>query len=358
MCRSSFAATAALALAVGCSKTEAPAQAKSSSGGPPPAVVQLGTVGAGELTTGWRFLGRVEPSMAAEVAAAVDGHVRAIKVRVGDAVASGDVLVSLDANRARAQLEAARAREAGLQTELAHAERELERIKKLDYPTVSEPERERYQLTVDSKRAALMSERAEVKRLQVVVSQHTLRAPFAGVIRARHVDPGDWVSVGKTVVEVVALDAPEIHVDVSAAVGANLHRGDKATLVGPTPAAATIAGIVPALATDTGAMRVRLEPTERPDWMIAGMPIDVEFQLAMKLASGGVTVSRDALVRGPVDVRVIKAVDGTGVPVTVEIIASSADLALVRGDGLAAGDKVVVRGNERLRPGQPLQVKE
>ena len=63
---------------------------------------------------------------------------------------------------------------------------------------------------------------------------------------------------------------------------------------------------------------------------------------------------RDALVYGAVDVRVVVARDSTATPVTVEVIATADAEALVRGEGLTAGDAVVVLGNERLRPGQAI----
>jgi hypothetical protein len=36
----------------------------------------------------------------------------------------------------------------------------------------------------------------------------------------------------------------------------------------------------------------------------------------------------------------------------VEVVVQAGDHALVRGEGLAAGQRVVTRGNERLRPGE------
>jgi hypothetical protein len=119
------------------------------------------------------------------------------------------------------------------------------------------------------------------------------------------------------------------------------------------------------LAADTRTMRVRLQPRQRPDWLLAGMAVDVEFAVTLDsdlLGAGGVLVPRDALVRGPVRVRVIKYVDGEAEPVQVTVLGTAEDRALVRPDpdqpSLAVGDRIVVRGNERLRPGQPLKVAE
>jgi RND family efflux transporter MFP subunit len=344
---------AAAALAAACSKSESAGEAKRP---PRPALVEVAEVTDGKLTHGWTFLGQVEPALSAEIAAAVGGHLLAVNVREGDRVEAKQVLATLDSARIRASLAAARAKEKGLAAELELAEKQLKRIEKLQYPTVSEPERERFQLTAQTLRAQLATQRAETRRIQVEYAQHIVKAPFGGVVRARHVDPGTWVNVGQRLLEVVSLDEIEVHVDVSAELGGRLEAGHKAKLVGNSEVAADIVGVVPALDADTRTMRVRLVPTERPKWLIAGMAIDVEF--AVTFAGEGVTVPRDALLRGPVDVRVVKLVDGHGVSVKVEVLATAKASALVRAEELRAGDKVVVRGNERLRPGQPLEVRQ
>lgn len=348
---------AALVLA-GCSESDAPAAGPAGGKGPPPALVELGTVSAEGVTDGWVFLGQVRPALSAEIAAAAAGHVLEVTARAGDAVRKGQRLVRLDATEVSARLSAAKARLRGLETELAMADKQLARIAKLDYPTVSAPEKERYELAADTLSAQVATQKAEVRRAQVEWGRHVVVAPFAGTVRARHVDPGAWVNVGQPLLEVVSTERLEIHVDVSAELGGRLKVGETATLVGRDRTPAIIAGVVPALDPATGTMRIRLEKAPdqpRPPWLIAGMPIDVEF--AVTFDGEGVTVHPDALVRGPVGTRVIKYADGKGVPVTVQVLAQAEGKALVRGEGLAAGDQIVVRGNERLRPGQPLMVK-
>jgi RND family efflux transporter MFP subunit len=358
-----FIALALAALALACSDSSSSAQANAVAripGGPPgkqgapPALVELAAAQGGSLTDTWSFLGRAEAAQSAELAAAVSGHVLAVKVREGARVKKNQVLLTLDSAKIRAELVAARAREQGLVAELELAERQLERVSKLEYPTISEPERERFQLNASNVRAQLAVQRADIQRLQVESSRHTIQAPFAGVISARHVDPGAWVNVGQAVLGLISLDDLEVHVDVSAELGSRLEVGQSATLAGPTTADAEIAGIVGALDTDTRTMRVRLVPRETPVWLLSGMAVDVQF--AVTLDGQGVLVPRDAVIRGPVSARVIKAVDGQAVPIDVNVVAATEDRILVSGE-LAAGDQVVIRGNERLRPGQPLQIK-
>lgn len=351
-------ALVALGLFGGCESSGdkgAPA-GKGKAQGPAPALVEVAPVEKGSLTDGWRFLGRVEPALSATIAAAVAGHVVSVSAREGDAVERGAVLVRLDAADAIAARDAAAARLAGTRAQLEIARKQAARVETLGYPTVSEAEKERFRLTVADLEAKLAIEQAELKGVRVKLAHHTVRAPFSGRVRARHVDPGDWVAVGAPVLELLSVDDVEIHVDVSAELGARLEVGAKATLVGEPPAEAAIVGVVPALDSDTRTMRVRLEVGERPSWLIAGAAVDVEF--AVKFDAGeGVIVPRDALVRGPAGVRVVvyDPQSSTGSPVPVDVVATAADRVLVRGE-VPAGARVIVRGNERLRPGQPVRL--
>jgi RND family efflux transporter MFP subunit len=340
----------------GCSKSDGAKPAGGKGGGPRPALVKVDKISPGDLTDQWRFLGQVQPSLSAELAAAVAGHVKQVKLREGDTATAKQALVLLDTRAIRADFDATRAREAQVVAELAQAKRELARAQGMDQSVVSEAEKERYALQVDTMSARLASQRADTQRVKVELERHTIRAPFEGVVRNRRVDPGDWVGVGVPVIDLVSLDEVEVHVDVSAGLSEHIQPGATATLLGETRVTANVAGVVSALDESTRTMRVRLVPDERPKWLLAGLALDVEFNV--KLAGKGVTVSRDALVRGPVQVRVIKVVDGKPVPVKVEVLATAENRALIVGEGLAAGDTVIIRGNERLRPGQPIKIVE
>jgi RND family efflux transporter MFP subunit len=339
-----------------CSESEAPAKPKGG-GGPPPALVELGEVGSEDVTDRWSFLGRVQPALSADIAAAVSGHVLEVTAREGDQVQKGQKLVRLDSRDVSARMNAARAVLKGIVTELTLAEKQNERIAKLGFPTVSEPEKERYQQAVDVLRAKKATQEAELRGIQVTLADHVIKAPFSGAVGNRQVDPGAWVNVGQPVMSLVSTLDTEVLVDVSAELGTRLALEQIATLRGRGEVTAAIAGIVPTIDETTGTMRIRLIPTERPPWLISGMPIDVEFEVTFG-GAGAVTVHPDALVKGATGVRVVKFVAGKGVSVPVEVVASTRTMALVRGEGLAVGDKVVVRGNERLRPGQPLEVKD
>jgi multidrug efflux pump subunit AcrA (membrane-fusion protein) len=100
-----------------------------------------------------------------------------------------------------------------------------------------------------------------------------------------------------------------------------------------------------------------LVPDEPTTWLLPGAAVDVLLTIE-RSEPGALVVPRDALVYGIASLKVVKSVDGKAEPVPVEVVARGRDEVLIRAEGLAAGDTVVTRGNERVFPGQPLIVLE
>jgi len=183
-------------------------------------------------------------------------------------------------------------------------------------------------------------------------------APFDGVVASRYVDLGDWVDPGVEVIELVDDRDVEVLASVPPEVGRLLSAGDKASLGRRGESTqATIVGMVPALETESRTVRLRLVPDDPPDWLLPGAAVDVLLTIE-RSEPGALVVPRDALVYGIASMQVVKSVDGKAEPVPVEIVASGRDEVLIQAEGLAAGDVVVTRGNERVFPGQPLIVLE
>jgi RND family efflux transporter MFP subunit len=290
------------------------------------------------------------------LAAPVAGIVAEVVPRVGDRVEAGALVVALDQSLIGPREAVAKANLGRVESDLAQSRRELARVSKLASPVVTEAEKEKFKARVDSLVAQVASERASVRLLAAEAKRHTIQAPFAGVARARKVEPGAWVNPGTALVELVSAGDVEVVVDVAASLLASLKRGGKATLGrGERQTPATIVGLVPTLDEVTRTARVRLLADARPDWLLAGRPVEVTFEVVQP--ADGVLVPRDALVRGPGGVRIMAAKDGKAISLPVTIVATDNILAMVRppkpGD-LAAGMQVVVRGNERLRPDQAI----
>jgi RND family efflux transporter MFP subunit len=316
--------------------------------------VEVAAAREGQLSDTWTVLGEVRALERAELAAGASGAVKSVAAREGDAVGEGALLVEVDPDLAVAELAAARAETARLEAELTLAKQTLARVGRVADGVLAASEVEQTETRVTALGAQLEGAKAAERLAGARLGRHRVRAPFDGVVARRHVDPGDWVDPGVPVLDFVRADSVEVVVDAPLDLASRVRVDDVVRLAGQ--ATGRIVGVVPALDPTSRTAPIRVAPDGPIEGTVPGSPVQVGFDVAM---SGGVIVPRDAVVPGPTESRVFKVVDGTARPVGVRALANTADEVLVEvlgGATLAAGDRLVVRGNERLRPDQAVTV--
>ena len=359
-CRNLITGTLALAAMI------VPAVVAMAQGGPSPVVVD--PVIAEELTETVSVLGRVVAKREGAIAAQVAAPVAETRVEVGDRVDEGDILVRLDRTRLEFDRELAAA-------ELAAAEGEHNTtLRQID---LLGQERDRFarlkgsaafsKARLDDKiaeiaatRSQAETARARLERARVSLSLRAadlddadIRAPYRGVVVERHVSAGAYVRVGDPVVVMVDSDSIEIEADVPA----ERLRGSKAgeTLrltIGDAAYDARLRAIVPVENPMTRTRAVRFEPLVGLDEAVSAIGQSVTVDLPVGASRDVLTVHKDAVT--PVQgARIVFVVDkeNTVQPRPVMLGSALGNRFEVL-DGLQPGDLVVIKGNERLQPGQ------
>jgi RND family efflux transporter MFP subunit len=164
-------------------------------------------------------VGTVRAAETAQIASQVMGNVNAVNVREGDSVNQGQVLATVDPALAVAGLRRAEAALAAVQHELAAAETESSltksTLKRFDAlyqrksvsPQEYDEVKARYQSALARSEAAQAGTRqakAAVAQAQTDFSYTKLRAPFAGLITQRRVDPGSLATPGMPLLTIEA----------------------------------------------------------------------------------------------------------------------------------------------------------
>jgi len=139
------------------------------------------------------FVGTLRADAEAEVATEVDGRLLTIDADLGDQVAAGQVLASLDSAGLEAQVREAEAN-------LAKSTAEEARAAKLKAQAVMS--QQEYDTITSSQRVA----QARRDVLAIHLGHTRIRAPFAGRIAKRNVDVGNYVRVGTPIFVLVADD--------------------------------------------------------------------------------------------------------------------------------------------------------
>ncbi len=344
---------AAAALAAGVFLCPAPALAQPP-GDATPALVVTAEVTRGRVTPQAEFVGSVFYSEVSQTATEVAGLVERVAFEEGDRVRAGQVLAELGTDLLRKRLEAARASRAQVLAELDIARIEFTRRSRLfERGSIAEQtyDENRFRVLALERRAEALA--AEQERLELEIQKTRIRAPFDGVVIRRLVERGEWVDVGKTVAEIGRNGWIDVRVEVPERLLA--HLGPQAAVrvrIGEEEHEGRLHAVIPRadIATRTVPVKIRL-PNRRG--FIEGQSATVRLP-ADRPQEEALLVPRDAVLTagGKTVLFVVEGGRARAVPVTVTAYLENA--AAVSGPSLAPGQQVVVKGNERLRDGQPV----
>ena len=309
--------------------------------------------------------GTVSSPRTAVLSTAVSGLVERLHVDEGARVERGDPLLELDSEIAEFALVRLRAAVQQRQTDLEDAQRRLAESEKVG-PAGGIP-----QTLIDSIRAevsvaeaALAGAVAEAREQQARLARHRLTAPFDGVIAQRFSELGEWVNPGTNLFELVATTDLRFDFRLAQRFFNNVSEDTRVdVIVGNdrnVAIAAKVAAIVPVSDAGSRTFLVRLvaENSQQQGLVAPGMSVSAVFSIQTGRSS--VTVSRDALIRYADGRRAVWIAapgdDGTVVRERVVRTGLEFEEFVEIVDGLEAGERVVVEGNESLRDGQAVVI--
>ncbi|MFQ5525692.1 MAG: efflux RND transporter periplasmic adaptor subunit [Thermoanaerobaculia bacterium] len=321
----------------------------------PPAPVEVTTAIEGEVRRTVELSGSVEARHTSLVAAEVGGLVVERYVREGDRVEKGQPLVRLRQVDVNLRLRAKQGEigEARSRLDLARSAHErAQGLYKEELISVEQLDNAVSELEAWQGRVAQLD--AELDRLKAELYVTVVRAPFAGVIAAEHVAEGEWIAAGGPAVELVDTENLELALDVPESLISGLVK-EEPVVVGfraldGFEVEGAVRSVVPRADPQARTFPVKVRLPNANGRIGIGML--GHARLAAGAPESAVLVPKDALVpQGSARTVFRVNADERVEAVTVET-GASAGLWIAVAGGIAAGDTVVVRGNERLMPGQ------
>ena len=334
------------------------AQPAKNRGGPPPALVQVSTVVERVVVTRVILVGSAEPWSETVVASEEAGLVRKMLVDVGDKVTKNQTLCIQDASQLSLKIEAARAIVAEAAANQTRADREWERLKQLySIKSVSKKAYEDAQFEAEAAVKRVARLQVELFTLLDQVKKKVVYAPVSGSVVERHTLVGQWLSKGDPVVTLTVLNPIRVMVPVPERYVSRIKKGDSSEVTFDALRGRTFKGVIDAIipkADRAGrTFPVRIEIPNSKGTIKAGML--GRATLAVGDPHKALLVPKDALVLSGTGKSVYVINDQTAHLVSVKTGPAHGSLIEVEGN-LKAGQRVVVRGNERLRPGQRVKV--
>ena len=324
-------------------------------------------------------IGRVVSLKEAKVPAAVMGRVEKVLVEEGDQVKKGQILASIDterykwlANIASANVNAAKAELKSAQAETKINLVELERMNSLKNSSAFNASK--YDKLQNQNIALLAKEEIVEAKLNSAIqeeniakqnlSRATVKAPFNGIIELKMVELGEAVGLGFPMFQLISDTSVEIQADVPSN-RARILKENNEIQISTTDNIKFISkvralGVRENSNTRTIKIHLSYENSETNRKLFVGENVNISVPLGP--GQEALTVHKDAILKreGMSLVYVVKEDSAQIKPVKLGDGVGERFIVL---SGIEAGDLVVTKGNERLRPGQkvnpiPLENKE
>ncbi|MBA6064057.1 efflux RND transporter periplasmic adaptor subunit [Pseudomonas mosselii] len=312
-------------------------------------------------------IGSVLSLHSVEVRPQVEGVLTQVLVKEGQWVSQGDLLATLDDRAIRANLDQTRAQLGQTQAQLQVGNVNLKRYQLLSTDDgVSKQTLDQQQALVNQLQATLKGNQAAIDNAAVQLSYTQIRSPVTGRVGIRNVDPGNLVRTSDTqsLFSVTQIDP----IAVEFALPQQQLPVLQSLLKSPTPAEAEaymdadgersllarghLMLIDNQVSATTGTVRVKAEFDNQDGRLWPGQLVTVRLRTA---------VDEDALVVPPpvvqrsLDGHFVYRLDGDKVSaVPVKVVYQDSTLNVIA--GVKAGDRLVLDGQSRLKPGSTVEV--
>lgn len=308
-------------------------------GGPPPVTVTTAVLALGEWQDSVQALGTARANESVTISAKVSETVQKVNFDSGDFVEAGQVLVDLTGRVQLAGLEEARAAYKEAEQQLTRAE-ELANKKLIPGSQL------------DTQRANRDAARARMDQVRAQLSDRVITAPFNGVLGLRQVSPGSLVTPGTMITTLDDVSIIKLDFSVPETLIAALASGQRVEARSAAYPDQAFTGVLKTIDSRvdpvTRSVQVRAEIPNPDGHLRPGMLLTVSVQRAPRQVLALPELALLQIGRNSFVYRI--GADGTVAQVPVKTGARERGRVELL-DGVVAGDRVVVEGIVKLRPG-------
>ncbi|MDF1756626.1 MAG: efflux RND transporter periplasmic adaptor subunit [Verrucomicrobiales bacterium] len=349
--------------------------------GPPPASVFVGDVAEVVTSDNRRVTGNLRAVARADVAARESGAVEKIFVDAGDVVKEGQMLIALDRRRIEAEIAEAQAAITAAKVLVTQRNAESKRAEEdfkmktglfqkraVSQRELLDSEREKLVTAAQVKAASdqLNVAKSRLSLLKVRETDLKIYAPFDGRVVERHIEPGEWLAAGSSVVSLVSSGEIEAWLEVPERFSASIPEDPSALKVfaeeGKLTATATSVKRIAEVDMRSRIFQVVATLNDYEGRLVHGMSVYADLPVGEP--ENMLSVPSDAVVSSRVGEFLFRVIPPAAnvegampvaeqVPVKVQFRRDGRTF-LKSSANLKAGDQIVLEGNERLRDRQPL----
>ena len=326
--------------------------------GRPPTPVRVAPVLKQEVQQTVTLVGSVEPWKRSLVASEIEGLVVDFPVVEGRQVKQGQLLGKLRTDSLQIQLDSELASHREAQTRYLQAKQDLARIQVLfEKELVTQKEMDDGLAEESALQERLTQLDAQIRQVRDQLTKSTIVAPFDGWVTQEFTEIGQWVEMGGSIVEVVDLSRVKIEVPLPERFVQDIHPNAPVSVFFDSLPGMAVEGkvfsVVAQADRNARTFPVKIEIANADLRMKSGMVANVALQVGRR--HEGLVIPKDGLVLRGQQEFVFLVKDGIVSQVPVQPLIHLETVVEIQGE-IEEGMTVVIEGNERLFPGQPVRV--
>lgn len=321
----------------------------------PPLAVKVEVIEPAAFAVTRSYVGTIEAVERVVLSAEITGRVLSVPRREGQLVESGQLLVEIDDEEESREIGRLRAALRRLQADRAFWEKQLERDRSLfEGKSISQEKLEDTVRRLEGLQAGIQESEQVLALAAARRAYGRIKAPFAGLIQAVMIHPGELAIAGRPLLELVGKKSQKAVANVPQVDLAMLEQGLRVRLSAPSlsaPIDASVDRVYPALdvVSRTATIEIFLPSSELRPGMVVTLEVFLEEQ------GNALLIPRQALHTIGAEEGVFVALDGVASwrPV-VKGAAQGGKVVLA--SGIVAGDAVIVTPNPQLKDRRSIQV--
>jgi len=355
--------SAALLSLAGCSRGEAQA---APAGGPPPAPpVSVAAVVSRNVVEQQDFSGRIEAVESAQIRARVPGTIDSVQFKPGALVKKGDVLFVIDPRSYQAEVAKLEAAVASSKAKAELGRTELERSKRLMADNaIAQRDFDERAASARQLEAGAQADQAALAVARLNLDYTTVRAPFAGRIGKAEVTVGNLIDSSVVLTSLVSISPVYVSFDgdesTFLSIGGAAREGGKGVKVrtGLTnetgfPHEGRLDFIDNRVDPASGTVRMRAVLENKDGLLIPGLFARV--QVGADVGAPAALLINDAAIGTDQNRKYVYVVNAENkAEYRVVQLGPLVDGLRVARSGLKPGERIVVNGLQRVRPGSPV----
>ena len=324
-------------------------------GAQPASLVNTATVIKGEVNPLEEFIGTLSFSKTSALASQTNGSVVKVNFEAGDKLRKGDILLEVDSKVLDAQIESLKANVKISKINLENATKDYNRYKELiQKRSISQKVYDDSFFKYSSAEQNFFIAEAKLKEQLINKEKKSIKAPYDSVVVEKNIEVSEWANAGKTIATIVSTNEVDLMFNLPTSYIYKLDKNDSYDInLKDQKIRSKLYASIAKGDKRTRTFPVKFKAKVNNDFLYEGMEVKINLPRSKK--QDALMVPRDAVIKRFGQNVIFLNIDGIATMLPVQILGYTKDNVAVLSKGLKEGASVVVKGNERIFPKQPIK---